>query len=181
MPLKASVFIASSLDGYIARTDGSLDWLDEANKTVPESEDCGYREFIADIDILIMGRNTYEKVLSLGQWPYEKHVIVLSRKNLKIPQALQEKISHSCEPVEVLYERLRKEGIKHLYIDGGLTIQRFLAAGLIDDLIITTIPILLGKGKPLFGTIDKSIKLKHLQTKSYKFGFVQSHYQLIKN
>jgi dihydrofolate reductase len=182
LSLIASVFIATSLDGFIAREDGSLDWLDAANATVPDGEDCGYGSFMKSIDALIMGRNSYEKVLSFGQWPYEnKPVIVLSSRELEIPDSLRSTVEHSSESPDKLYERLSNKGLNRLYIDGGITIQRFLQAGLINDLTITKIPVVIGKGKSLFGGLDKDIALKHIATKSYEFGFTQSTYQVVNN
>lgn len=182
MSLISSVFIATSLDGFIAREDDSLDWLEIANSTAPEGEDCGYVSFMDSVDVLVMGRNTYEKVLSFGQWPYEnKPVIVLSSRKLKIPDNLSSTVEHSSESPEELYTRLSNNGLTRLYIDGGITIQRFLQAGLINDLTITVIPVLLGKGKSLFGPLEKDIALKHISTKVYDFGFTQSIYQVLKD
>jgi len=180
MSLISSVYIATSLDGYIAREDGSLDWLDSANERVPEGEDFGYALFMDSVDALVMGRNTYEKVLSFGAWPYgDKPVIVLSRHRLEIPPHLSKMVEHSSQTPEELYMRLSKKGFSRLYIDGGITIQRFLAVGLIKDLTITVIPIIIGRGKSLFGSLDKDIELKHIVTKSYEFGFVQSSYEVV--
>lgn len=179
MSIKSSVFIATSLDGFIARPDGELDWLDAANATVPEGEDCGYRTFMESIDVLIMGRKTYEKVLSFGDWPYDnKPVIVLSRNKIEIPDRLVQTVYHSSESPKALRDRLSKEGVRRLYIDGGITIQRFLAERLIDDLTITIIPVILGSGIPLFQKIDCDIPLKHIATKTYDFGFVQLTYEV---
>ena len=176
-----SVFIATSLDGFIAREDGSLDWLDNANATVPEGEDCGFVSFMNSVDALVMGRNTFEKVLSFGQWPYgSKPVIVLSSRSLEIPDNLKNTVQHSSETPEELYQRLSKKGLKRLYIDGGITIQRFLVAGLINDITITVIPVIIGKGKSLFGSLDKDIELKHIVAKAYEFGFVQLTYEVKK-
>ncbi len=181
MSLVSSVFIATSLDGFIARTGGELDWLDAANATIPEGEDCGYRAFIESIDVLIMGRKTYEQVLSFGKWSYgSKTVIVLSRNQIEIPEQLAQTVSHSSESPKELCDRLSKEGAKRLYIDGGITIQRFLTERLIDDITITVIPVILGKGIPLFGDLKKDISLKHIATKTYDFGFVQLTYEVIK-
>lgn len=181
MSLITSVFIATSLDGFIAREDGSLDWLDAANETVPEGEDCGYVSFMNSVDALVMGRNTYEKVLSFGLWPYEnKPVIVLSSRNLEIPENLKTTVEHSSESPEILCDRLSKKGFNRLYIDGGITIQRFLNYGLINDLTITVIPVIIGTGKSLFGKFENDIKLKHTLTKAYDFGFLQSTYQVVK-
>ena len=172
---RCSVFIAVSLDGYIAREDGGLDWLDAANATVPRGEDCGYAQFMQSVDTIVMGRKSYEKVRGFGEWPYgDTAVVVLSRRALEIPASLAAAVSHSSETPEALCIRLAEQGKERLYIDGGVTIQRFLAAGLITDLTITTIPVILGGGIPLFGRLDRDIALKHVSTTSYDFGFVQS-------
>lgn len=182
MSLKSSVFIATSLDGFIARTGGELDWLDAANATVPKGEDCGYHALMESIDALVMGRKTYEKVLSFGQWPYgSTPVIALSKNKIKIPDQLAQTVSHSSESPKELCERLSNEGAKRLYIDGGITIQRFLTERLIDDLTITIIPIILGSGTPLFGDLEKDISLTHIATKTYNFGFVQLTYGVVKD
>ena len=183
MSLRSSVFIATSLDGLIARTGGELDWLDAANATVPDGEDCGYRALIESIDVLIMGRKTYEKVLSFGNWPYgRKPVIVLSSQKIEIPDRLAQTVSHSSESPKQLCDRLSQQGAKRLYVDGGITIQRFLASGAIDDITITVIPVILGSGIPLFGDLkkDRDIPLKHIATKTYDFGFVQLTYEVVK-
>ena len=182
MSLISSVFIATSLDGFIARVGGELDWLDAANATVPEGEDCGYHAFMNSIDVLIMGRKTYEQVLSFGKWSYgRKPVIVLCSRRIEIPDELSQTVSHSSESPRVLCERLSKEGAKRLYIDGGITIQRFLADGLIDVLTITVIPVILGRGIPLFKDVKKDIVLKLVATKSYEFGFIQLTYEVRKS
>ena len=181
MSLKASVFIATSLDGFIARTDGGLDWLDAANATVTEGEDCGHGAFMATVDALIMGRKTYEQVLSFGQWPYGiTPVIVLSRNEMDIPAELSATVSHSSESPQELHDRLSTEGKKRLYVDGGITIQRFLAAGVIDDITITLIPVVLGSGIPLFAGLEQDVPLRHISTVSYEFGFVQLTYEVVK-
>ena len=180
MGLKTSVFIATSLDGFIARANGGLDRLDAANATVTEGEDCGYGAFMESVNALIMGRKTYEQVLSFGQWPYgSKPVIVLSRNEMSIPAELAPTVSHSSESPRELHDRLSAAGAKRLYIDGGITIQRFLAAGLIDDLTITLIPVILGSGIPLFGDLAQDVALKHVSTVSYDFGFVQLTYEVV--
>ncbi len=180
--MKISVFIAISLDGYISRKDGSIDWLNKANERVPSGEDCGFSEFFNSVDTLIMGRNSYEQVLTFKQWPYEsKPVIVLSSKKISIPEFLPKTVSMSSESPKELVKRLSLNKTQHLYVDGGITIQRFLNAGLIDEMTITIIPILLGEGKPLFDKLDKDIHLNHLFTKAYDFGFVQTKYAVLKN
>lgn len=182
MNIKASVFLATSLDGFIARKDGGLDWLDRANAATPKGEDYGYHEFSDSIDVIVMGRYSYEKVLTFNAWPYgEKPVIVLSSRAVDISPDLAKTVSYSSETPGELMNRLSSHGIKHVYIDGGLTIQRFLAARLIDDLTITLVPVLLGEGKPLFGPLAKDIRLAHIATRSYTNGFVQIKYRVIKD
>lgn len=179
MTAKASVFIATSLDGFIARSDGSIDWLNQANEAVPSGEDCGYAAFMETIDTIVMGRHTFEQVLTFDEWGYgDRPVVVLSKTGVVIPNALREKVSVSSEFPKVLVDRLSTAGAKHLYIDGGQTIQSFLRSGLIQELTITVIPILLGAGKPLFGPLESDVILHHLSTHAYPFGFVQSRYRL---
>lgn len=182
MTIKSSVFIATSLDGFIARLDGNIDWLNEANAVVPEGEDCGYFEFMSSVDALVMGRNSFEKVLSFGDWAYgATKVVVLSRKGVAIPDKIKNTVSTSSEDPKSLVERLSSECMNHLYVDGGKTIQSFLSADLIDEITITTIPVLLGTGLPLFGPLKKDITLKHVSTNTYPFGFVQNRYCIEKN
>jgi dihydrofolate reductase len=182
MSPKVSIYIATSLDGFIARNNGELDWLDAASATVPEGEDCGYQAFMDSVDVLVMGRHTYEKVLSFGDWPYgTKPIVVLSRNPIAFPPQLPDTISHSSESPAALCERLSQQGVSRIYIDGGVTIQRFLAAGLVDDLIITIIPLLLGEGIPLFGTVPKDVPLSCIGTKAFDCGFVQVHYSVQKD
>ena len=177
----SSVYIAISLDGYIARKDGNIDWLNEANSLVPEGEDCGFFAFLNSVDTLIMGRKTFEQVLSFGQWVYgNTPVIVLSRNIVNIPKELSKTVSYSSESPTELSKRLENQGAKKLYIDGGATIQSFLKEGLINDITITRIPIVIGNGIPLFGELNNDIKMKHIATKAYDFGFVQSTYEIIK-
>jgi dihydrofolate reductase len=177
MSITASVFIATSLDGFIARRDGSIDWLDEANAMVPEGEDCGFHAFMDTVDALIMGRKTYEQVLSFGEWPYgNTPVFVLSRNPLSLPPHLRDLVTHASETPRALLERLSNQGIEHVYVDGGNTIQGFLAESLIDHITITTIPVILGDGIPLFAPIGKDIKLTHVRTNVFDFGFVQTTY-----
>ena len=179
MSLKTSVYIATSLDGYIARENGELDWLDAANATVPEGVDCGYFQFMETIDVLVMGRKTYEKVLSFGMWPYgNTPVVVLSSNKIEFPNDLNQNVTCSSESPKELCERLANEGAKRLYVDGGKTIQGFLAEGLITDLTITVIPVVIGSGIPLFKNSGKDISLEHFATKTFDFGFVQLTYEV---
>ncbi|MCR2747440.1 dihydrofolate reductase family protein [Limnobacter parvus] len=182
MTTQCEVFIATSLDGFIARKDGSIDWLNQANQVVPPGEDCGYGKFMADVDVLVMGRNTFEQVLTFTPWPYgSTPVIVMSRNGVALPPTVPSSVSVSTEAPAALIERLGKQGVKKVYLDGGQTIQSFLATGLVNSITITTIPVLLGEGKPLFGPLPKDVKLLHKSTKAFEFGFVQSQYELIWN
>lgn len=178
MPIKTSIFIATSLDGFIARRDGSIDWLDSINQTVPAGVDGGFGNFLASVDALVMGRNTFEQVLGFNHWPYgQKPVTVMSTKPLKIPEHLKASVSKSCESPRVLLLRLEHAGIKHVYVDGGLTIQSFIKEGLINEMTITLAPVVLGEGKPLFGALTKDLGLEHISTNSFH-GFVQLKYRI---
>jgi dihydrofolate reductase len=175
--MKTSVYVGASLDGFIARRDGAIDWLNEAQSLVPEGEDCGYRAFMESVDALIMGRKTFEQVLTFGPWHYgDTPVIVLSHKPVSIPAQLPGTVSHSSESPRTLLQRLAGQGVKHVYVDGGRTIQGFLAESLIDEIIITRVPIVIGDGISLFAPMEQDVKLIHLSTTAYEFGFVQSTY-----
>ena len=177
MKIRASVFIATSLDGFISRKDGSIDWLNEANALVPKGEDCGYKAFSDCVDVMVMGRNTFDLVRTFDTWPYgDKRVVVLSSRAVEIPEEWRKTVSSSSEAPEDLMRRLDAEGCQHVYVDGGITIQRFLAAGLINELTVTLIPVLLGEGRPLFGSLKQDIKLQLVRSKAYDFGFVQVTY-----
>jgi dihydrofolate reductase len=179
--MKTSVYVGASLDGFIARRDGSIDWLNEAQSLVPKGEDCGYQAFMDSVDALIMGRKTFEQVLTFGPWHYgNTPVVVLSHNPVTIPSHLPDTVSHASESPRALLERLSGQGIKHVYVDGGSTIQGFLAESLIDEITITRIPIVIGDGISLFAPMEKDIRLTHLNTTTYDFGFVQSTYSIKK-
>jgi dihydrofolate reductase len=170
--MKASVFIATSLDGFIARPDGGLDWLPMGG-----GEPHGYDEFIATVDAVVIGRKTYETVLSFGQWLYgTMPVVVLSSRlsTLSVPASARCDLM-SGTPAEIV-DRLSARGMKHLYVDGGVTIQRFLEAGLIQRMVITRVPVLLGSGIPLFGPLSHDVRLDHVTTQTFPSGLVQSEY-----
>ena len=180
--MKVSVYIATSLDGFIAREDGSLDWLPGSDGQVdPElgDEDFGYKAFFDSVDTLVMGRNTYEMVQAFGQWPYaDKHVIVLSSSLTTLDKTLPNSVElRNCSASE-LHAELAGSNAQHVYVDGGRTIQGFLAAGLIDQITITRIPVLIGSGIPLFAAVAADIHLQHLETLAFANGFVQSCYRL---
>ncbi|MEP6766899.1 MAG: dihydrofolate reductase family protein [Gemmatimonadaceae bacterium] len=169
--MKASTFIATSLDGYIARLDGALDWL-------PESpEEHGYTEFIDSADVIVIGRKTFDTVMSFGGWPYgDKQVVVLSSRagELRAPDGAKCEFM-SGTPHEIV-AHLSGRGFQHAYVDGGATVTKFLEAGLLQRMIVTRIPVLIGSGIPLFGEMSRDIRFEHVRTQSYKSGLVQSEY-----
>jgi dihydrofolate reductase len=144
------VYIATSLDGYIATPDGGVDWLMDIPN--PEGSDFGFAEFMADIDALLMGRKTFEKVLTFGEWIYDKPVFVLSSTLETVPDHLTDKAEVVSGDLLDVVAGLNKRGFKNLYVDGGRLIQGLLAVDAIDTMIITTVSKLLGAGIPLFGT-----------------------------
>lgn len=177
--VRTSVFVGVSLDGFIARPNGDLDWL--MGEGGGDSAEYGYNEFIAEIDTIVMGRKTFEKVLTFDKWYYgDRRVVVLSSGAVDLAAAkarggLIEQMGGS--PAE-LVSKLAAGGARHLYVDGGITIQRFLAAGLIQRLIISRLPVLIGQGIPLFGHLPQDIRLRHVSTRTYPGGMVQSEYTL---
>lgn len=179
MPTKCSVFVGVSLDGFIARIDGAIDWLDKANAMAPVGEDFGFSQFMSTVDAIVMGRNTFELVLSFEPWPYgSTPVVVLSNRLTMLPPKTPSTVSLSSLAPRALVEELSAKGMSHLYVDGGLTIQSFLATGMIDELTLTRIPVLLGSGVPLFGGLLADVWLEHLSTEVFEPGFVQSRYRI---
>jgi len=179
MRARVSSFIATSLDGYIARPDGSIDWLTAVQTLIPAGEDCGYLDFMSSIDCLVMGRHTFEQASAFDEWPYaDLPVVVLSRVPVAIPPALAVSVRSSQESPQELVARLTGERFRHIYVDGGHTIQSFLRAGLLDAITITLIPLLLGAGRPLFGPLPHDVKLDLIGTRAYEFGFVQLTYRI---
>jgi dihydrofolate reductase len=169
--VKATVFVGASVDGFIARTNHTFDFLD-----VGGNEPHGFEEFMATVDALVMGRKTYEVVRPFEPWPYgTKPVFVLSTRRLAPPPAgaVIERMSGAPEKIVA---SLEARGLRHLYVDGGLTIQRFLRAGLIDRLIVTRVPVLIGTGIPLFGPLHPDVLLEHVETRTYAGGLVQTEY-----
>jgi len=170
-----SVFIGTSLDGFIARANGELDFLPPGG-----GEPHGYEEFMATVDTLVIGRKTFETVLAYPTWPYgDKRVVVLSSRLVDfsgVRGGVVEQMAGS--PAEIVAQ-LATSGAMHLYVDGGVTIQRFLRAGLIQRLTITRVPVLIGEGIPLFGALPQDIRLRHVATRHYPSGLVSSEYQTI--
>lgn len=168
-PMQRSVFIATSLDGYIARPDGALDWLRIVERP---GEDYGYAEFAATCDALVIGRRTYDTVLGFDSWPYDgKRVIVMTHRRLAARHG-EEGFDGSAEE---LVSRLAAEGTRRLYLDGGAVIRQFLAADLLDDLTISIIPIVLGAGTPLFGGTEHGLVLEGVA--QFDSGLVQLRYR----
>jgi dihydrofolate reductase len=170
----ASVFVGTSLDGFIARPNGDFDFLPPDG-----GEEHGYNEFIASVDAIVMGRHTYETVLTLGSWPYgKKRVVVLSNRPLDLSVTSGSVIEQMAGAPEQIVSELAARGIQHIYVDGGITIQRFLRAGLIQRLTITRVPVLIGEGIPLFGTLPHDVHLRHIATRHYPSGLVSSEYHV---
>ena len=174
--MKVSVFVGTSLDGFIARKNGDFDFLPAGG-----GEPHGYDEFIASVDTIVMGRNTFEVVLKLGGgWPYgKKRVVVLSSRPVDLSAARGGLVEQMGGAPAQIVEQLAASGARHLYVDGGITVQRFLRAGLVQRLTITRVPVLIGEGIPLFGPVARDIALRHVQTRSYASGLVQSEYEVV--
>ena len=175
--MKTTVFVGVSVDGFLARANGELDFLDAAG-----SEPHGYEEFITTVDTLVIGRKTFEIVMRFDTWPYgDRRVVVLSgqRLDLSAASARGGRVEQmSGRPVAISL-RLSAEGAQHVYVDGGVTIQGFLRAGLIQRLVINRVPVLIGSGIPLFGALPGDVLLRHVATRTFQGGLVQSEYEVI--
>jgi dihydrofolate reductase len=172
----ASVFVGVSLDGFIARPNGDLDFLPPGG-----GEPHGYEEFISGIDAIVIGRKTFETVMGFETWPYGgKRVVVLSRRPVDLSAAVARggAVEQLGGTPAAIVERLAASGARHLYIDGGITIQDFLRAGLIQRLVITRVPVLIGEGIPLFGALPHDVRLRHVMTRHFPTGLVQSEYEI---
>lgn len=173
----AEVFIATSLDGFIARPDGDILWL--TSRPVPEGEDFGYAAFLDGVGAMVMGRESFEKVLTFPEWPYKTPVVVLSRTpdRVTVPDALKDKVRVTVKtPRDVLMD-LAAEGVSRIYLDGGQTIRSFLAEGLVRRMIVTLIPVLLGEGRPLWGHEKGDVDLTLVTSRTWENGFVQVEYR----
>jgi dihydrofolate reductase len=175
MQMTVSVFVGISVDGFMARPDGALDFLPPGG-----GEPHGYEEFMASVDALVIGRKTFETVLAFPEWPYgDKRVIVLSSRPPDLSAVRGGHVEHMAgSPAEII-AKLAASGVRHIYVDGGITIQRFLRAGLINRLIVTRVPVLIGEGIPLFGSLPGDVRLRHVATRSYPSGLVQTEYQVV--
>ena len=171
----ASVFIGTSVDGFIARLNGSFDFLPAGG-----GEPHGYNEFFASVDALVIGRKTFESVLAFPEWPYgDKNVVVLSTQKLDLSKVLAGRVEQMQGSPREIVSKLEGRGIRHIYVDGGVTIQRFLREGMIQRLIITRVPVLIGEGIPLFGSLPKDVRLEHVQTWHYGSGLVKTEYRIL--
>lgn len=176
MTQKNFAFVAASIDGFIADKDGGIDWLQSVPN--PEQSDLGYNDFIKQMDAIIMGRNTFETVCGFDiDWPYTIPVFVLSNSLKEVPVDYVKNALLVKGSLSEILDQIHKKGHNQLYIDGGATIQSFLKEELVDELIITTIPIVLGDGIPLFSKLNQSITLDLVSSKVFNKHLVQSHYR----
>jgi len=171
------IYIAATVDGFIARPDDRIDWLEHDSG----GEDYGWEEFRGLLDAIVLGRRTYEQVLGFGvEWPYEGLAAVVWSRTLgaaAVPAALRDEgVEVSALEPSALLADLGERGIRRVWIDGGQTLQAFLAAGLVDVLSVTRIPVLIGEGIPLFGALPQDVHLEHLETRSFGSGVVRSDY-----
>jgi dihydrofolate reductase len=172
--MMVSVFIGTSVDGFIARANGDLDFLPAGG-----GEPHGYNEFMASVDALVIGRKTFETVLAFPEWPYgEKRVVVLSSRPLDFSTVRGGVVEQMSGPPAEIIAKLAARGVRHIYVDGGITIQRFLRAGLVQRLVITRVPVLIGEGIPLFGSLPSDVRLRHIATQHYPSGLVKSEYEV---
>ena len=184
--MKCSVFIATSADGYIAKCDGSVDWLHtcgDQNADMSRNPDMGFNAFIKSVDSMIMGRKCLETIASMNltteQWPYgDIKIIALSRTLSTPPKGLPVEVDMYAGDIAALISELSGKGYQHAYIDGGATITAFLNLNLIDEMIITQAPVVLGSGIPLFGKLDSPIDLEHTSTNAFANHFMQTKYKI---
>lgn len=172
--MKVSVFVGTSVDGFIARPNGAFDFLPAGG-----GEPHGYNEFMATVDALVIGRKTFEIVLALPEWPYgDKRVVVLSSRPVDLSKVSGGVVEHMSGPPAEIVAKLAASGVQHIYVDGGITIQNFLRAGLVQHLTITRVPVLIGEGIPLFGSLPRDVRLRHVTTQHYPSGMVKSEYEV---
>jgi dihydrofolate reductase len=175
--MKTSVFVGVSVDGFIARPNGEFDFLDSGG-----DEPHGYEEFIATVDTIVMGRKTFETVMGFDAWPYgERPVVVLSSQPVELSKAASRggRVEQMSGLPADIAANLSDRGARHVYVDGGITIQGFLRANLVNRLVISRVPVLIGSGIPLFGTLLRDVPLRHIATKAFQRGLVQSEYEVL--
>jgi dihydrofolate reductase len=173
--MKVSVFCGTSVDGFIARLDDGLDFLD-----TPGGGPHGFTKFFNSVDVVVIGRRTFDVVRRIGHFGLygRKQVVVLSNGKIDLSSIKEAKLKQMSGTPEQIVAELEKRGFKHAYVDGGITIQKFLAAGLVDSITVTRVPVLIGEGIPLFGPVTKDIPLTHVKTKAVGGGLVQSVYEV---
>jgi dihydrofolate reductase len=174
--MKISVFVGVSVDGFLARPNGAFDFLDSGG-----DEPHGYEEFIATVDTIVIGRKTFETVLGFDGWPYgERRVVVLSSQPVDLSKAAARggRVEQMGGPPVDIAAMLAGRGAQHVYVDGGITIQGFLRANLVNRLVISRVPVLIGSGIPLFGTLVRDVPLRHVATKAFRRGLVQTEYEV---
>jgi dihydrofolate reductase len=182
--MKCSVFIATTVDGFIATEDGNIDWLYTAGNTsadLGDQADMGFNDFINSVDCLIMGRNTMQVIAAMPSdtWAYgDRQVFVLSTSLKELPEHFKDKMSLHSGTIESLISQAESQGFKHAYVDGGKTIQSFLDLKLINEMTLTRVPIILGKGRPLFGATTQNIHLTEASSFAFANDFVQTHYHV---
>ena len=174
------MYIASSLDGFIARQDGGIDWLESHSPDESSTEDYGFAEFMESVDLILMGRHTFEQLLTFDEWIYGDTPMTVLSSTLgpeAIPAHLAGKVDiASGKPGEIAQD-LAEKGVQHVYVDGGITLQAFIGAGLVDEITVTLIPVLIGDGIPLFGPLDSDVRLEHVSTRSFPPGLVKVKYK----
>ena len=175
--MRTSVYIGTSLDGFIAKTGGDIDWLTQFQNPEVHRD---YEEFISRIDAMVIGKGTYEKVLTFPEWPYTKMVFILSSSIKQLPVSLNSKAEIVSMDPKSLLHLVSGRGFSRLYIDGGKVIQSFLREDCIDEMIITKVPLLIGSGIPLFGGLEKDISFNHIKTRVLSNGLVKSYYERIR-
>ncbi|MBQ4813295.1 dihydrofolate reductase [Pseudoalteromonas luteoviolacea] len=178
MITKNTVYLAQSLDGFIADQQGGIDWLSTIDN--PQHSDLGFAEFMTEIDALVMGRNTFEQVISFGQWPYDKPVYVVSHSLAKLPPQVQGKAYLIRAGERELINQLSSLGHSRLYIDGGKLVKNFIRAGLIDELIVTTVPVILGGGISWLPDAKVPHKLELVSSQVLLNQLVQSKYKVLR-
>ena len=167
--MQVSVFVGASIDGFIAEEDGGLEFLKPF-----EGEEHGFDEFYRTIDALVMGRLTYETVLGFGVWPYKgKRVIVLTHRPI---DARHGETTHAGA-LAPLFAKLAAEGVRHIYLDGGMAIRQGLEEDLVDDMTISFVPVTLGAGRPLFGGRAHKTAWTQAAVRTYPKGLVQVGYE----
>jgi dihydrofolate reductase len=181
-PFTGSVFLGMSVDGFIARLDDDLSFLDGgSDSTTPddgEGGDYGFAEFVAGIDALLMGRGTYKVIEDVDEWPYQgKPVHVLSTTlepgadpRITVHRSFDEAVA-----------ALAGAGYRRVYVDGGRTVHQFLRAGLVADLTLSRVPVLIGTGHTPFGELAADIPLEHVRTRTFRGGMVQTTYRVVRS